>query len=80
MATGLQQFYFFPTDFLYPRPQVQQSIRVDTAQKKAALPLQIQKRDRVSDDHTKHPSSLSLVLYNNKIANKASVTITKSNT
>ncbi|KAJ9181038.1 hypothetical protein P3X46_009213 [Hevea brasiliensis] len=70
---GLQQYYFFPTDYFYPRPQ---SVRVDTAQK-SALPLQIQKRD-ISDD-LKHPTSLSLVLYTNKHANKASAAIDKSN-
>ncbi|OAY43264.1 uncharacterized protein LOC110621673 [Manihot esculenta] len=69
---GLQQYYFFPTDFFYPRPQ---SVRVDTAQK-SALPLQIQKRD-ISDD-LKHPTSLSLVLSANNNANKAAAAIIKS--
>ncbi|KDP26213.1 hypothetical protein JCGZ_22459 [Jatropha curcas] len=56
---GLQQYYFFPTDFYYPRPQ---SVHVDTAQK-AALPLQIQKQDISSDDDVKNPATSSLVLY-----------------
>ncbi|OAY43263.1 hypothetical protein MANES_08G055300v8 [Manihot esculenta] len=69
---GLQQYYFFPTDFFYPRPQ---SVRVDTAQK-SGLPLQIQKRD-TSDDR-QHSTSLSLVLSTNNHTNKASAAINKS--
>ncbi|KDP26212.1 hypothetical protein JCGZ_22458 [Jatropha curcas] len=68
---GLQQYYFFPTDFFYPRPQ---SVSVDAAQK-AGLPLQIQKRD-VSDD-VKRPTNLSLVLYNNN-KHKAIAAVNKS--
>ena len=59
------QYYFFPTDFLYPRPQ---SVRSDT-QQNPPLPLQIQKRD-AGDDHNPFPTSL--VLYNNKNTNMPS--------
>lgn len=59
------QYYFFPTDYLYPR---QQSVRSDT-QQNAALPLQIQKRDG-GDDHKQFPTSL--VLHNNKNINMPS--------
>ncbi|OAY40278.1 hypothetical protein MANES_09G009700v8 [Manihot esculenta] len=72
---GLQQYYFFPTDFFYPRPQ--SSVHADTAQK-SAVSLQIQKPD-ISKD-LKNPTSLSLVLYTNNHPHKASaaINITKS--
>uniref|UniRef100_A0A2P2QSN7 Uncharacterized protein n=1 Tax=Rhizophora mucronata TaxID=61149 RepID=A0A2P2QSN7_RHIMU len=60
------QYNFFPTDFLYPRPQ---SSGVDATQK-ANLPLQVQKID-AADDRKPYPTSLVVHKNVNKAGNKA---------
>nr|ACU19446.1 unknown [Glycine max] len=63
---GLQQYNFFPTDLLYPRPQPQQA-----SPKPTMLPLQTPN----VQDHTQHqqpprtnatPSTSSAVVYSQK--------------
>ncbi|KAJ8770517.1 hypothetical protein K2173_018008 [Erythroxylum novogranatense] len=64
------QYNFFPTDFLYPRPQ---SSRPDTSQKATGLSLPVQKRDAV-DDRKQFPASL--VLHKNKQLGNTTATAT----
>ncbi|KAJ4845294.1 hypothetical protein Tsubulata_015113 [Turnera subulata] len=61
------QYYFFPTDFLYPRPQ--SAVRVNTStQIKAPLPLQIENQEFSAHDLRvkQNPTTTSLVLYKSK--------------
>ncbi|WCJ33331.1 hypothetical protein M5689_014700 [Euphorbia peplus] len=62
---GLQQYYFFPTDYYYPRPS-----SVDSAKKATAASSHVPVKNMNMNIHkaaevSMSSSSLSLVLYNN---------------
>lgn len=85
---GLLQYYFFPTDFYYPKPQpVNTTSQNQQQQEVVAVPpvLKIQKKQQLADDHdrdlileNKEKPFNALAIRTNKIQDNSKKLVLKS--